>query len=376
MRERSAAVKYIDEYRDGESGKRLLQSLRTKVSGGPCLRFMEVCGTHTVSVFRSGIRSALPEQIKLLSGPGCPVCVTAQRDIDKSIELAARPNTVLVTYGDMIKVPGTRANLQVERAKGADIRVVYSPADALGICEANPDKNVVFFGIGFETTTPPIALVVKEALRRNLVNFFLLSVHKVMPPPLEALLQEGVVAIDGLLLPGHVSTIIGARPYDFIAEKYCVPAVISGFEPLDILQSIHMLVDQIHESRAGIEIQYSRVVKPEGNRLAQKAVVEVFEACDANWRGLGVIPLSGLKLRAKYDRFDAEQAFDLDVGYSRDPAGCSCGEILRGAISPLECKLFANGCTPDHPIGPCMVSSEGTCAAYYLYGEWQKTGVE
>ncbi len=365
-------MRHIDEYRDGQMGRKLLQSLHARVKDRRTLRFMEVCGTHTVSIFRSGLRSALPPQINLLSGPGCPVCVTAQQDIDKAVELARQPNTILVTYGDMVKVPGTRSNLQAERSKGADLRVVYSPSDALTIAQTFPTKKVVFLGIGFETTTPPIALVIKEAYRAKIDNLFVLSVHKVIPPPLKALLDSGEAAIDGFLLPGHVSAIIGSQPYRFLSSDYKLPAVISGFEPLDILQSIHMLIEQISNSRAEVEIQYRRVVREEGNVRAQEVVGEVFEPASVAWRGMGEIPASGLKLREPYSRFDAEKAFDLDVSYSREPAACSCGEMLRGVKSPYECKLFAKVCTPDHPAGPCMVSSEGTCSVYYQYGDWRK----
>lgn len=364
-------MRYIDEYRDGELGRKLLRSLRAKVQGSRAFRFMEVCGTHTVSILRSGLRSALPPQISLISGPGCPVCVTAQEDIDKAIELAQRPNTVLVAYGDMLKVPGTRSSLQVERARGADVRVVYSPSDALAIAQMLPAMKVVFLGVGFETTTPPIALVIKEAFRLDVENFFVLSAHKLIPPPLKALLDSGEVAIDGFLLPGHVSAIIGSQPYQFLPADYNLPAVVSGFEPLDILQGVHMLVQQILESRAEVEIQYRRIVRNEGNVVAQQAVNDVFEPDGVSWRGLGEIPESGLRLREAYSRFDADKAFDLDISYSREPSGCCCGEMLRGVKAPDECRLFAGSCTPDHPVGPCMVSSEGTCAAYYQYGEWR-----
>lgn len=363
-------MKFVDEFRDGQLARKLVQSLFAKVDGLPPLRFMEVCGTHTVSIFRSGLRSALPPQISLLSGPGCPVCVTAQKDIDKAIEVAGKPNMILVTFGDMLKVPGTRSNLQSERARGADVRIVYSPSDALTIAQQNPDKKVVFLGVGFETTIPTIALAVKAAKRQQLDNFFLLSFHKVIPPPLKALLDNGDTAIDGFLLPGHVSVIIGADVYSFLAAEYHVPSVITGFEPLDILQGIHMLVDQIGENRADVETQYRRLVTSEGNRIAQTAIVEVFQPSASVWRGIGEIPDSGLVLSPKYATFDAERVFDIDVSYSQEPAGCSCGEILRGVKAPYECKLFARVCTTDNPVGPCMVSSEGTCAAYYQYGDW------
>lgn len=366
-------MRYVDEYHEGQLAQRLLQRLRSRVEGRAALRFMEVCGTHTVSIFRSGLRSILPPEITPLPGPGCPVCVTAQKDIDKAIEVAGKPDTILVTFGDMLKVPGTRSSLQAERAKGADVRIVYSPADALTISREHLSKRVVFFGVGFETTSPTIALVVREARRRQIGNFFLLSVHKVMPPALKALLESGDTAIDGFILPGHVSAIIGDRPYSFLATRYHMPSVISGFQPLDILQSICMLVDQVVEGRAEVEIQYRRVVRSEGNPLAQEAIGEVFEPVDVAWRGLGEIPLSGLRLRDEYVSLDAERAFEIDVSYSREPAGCSCGSILRGVKQPYECGLFARACTPENPVGPCMVSFEGTCSAFYQYGEWRVT---
>ncbi|MBI4319844.1 MAG: hydrogenase formation protein HypD [Chloroflexi bacterium] len=374
-------MRFIDEYRDGELGQRLLRSLRASVEGRPALRFMEVCGTHTVSIFRSGLRPALPPEISLLSGPGCPVCVTPQRDIDKAIELAGRPEVVLVTFGDMLRVPGTRTSLETERARGAEVRIVYSPGDALGIAERQKSKKVVFFGVGFETTAPAVALVVREAQRRGLDNFFLLSVHKLIPPALRALLDgpccrdvarnvpTARTAIDGFILPGHVSAIIGADAYSFLGNDYRRPGVVTGFEPLDVLQGISMLVHMLADGRKGVAVQYRRAVTNEGNLVAQRVLAEVFEPVNATWRGLGEIPLSGLALRQEYADVDAERVFDIHVGYSSEPAGCSCGEMLRGVKQPYECGLFATACTPDHPIGPCMVSSEGTCAAYYQYGE-------
>ncbi|MBI2863600.1 MAG: hydrogenase formation protein HypD [Chloroflexi bacterium] len=367
-------MRYIDEFRDGDLARLLLRRLRAKTAGMATMRFMEVCGTHTVAIFRSGLRDALPPEISLLSGPGCPVCVTAQRDIDKAVELAGKPETILVTFGDMLKVPGTRSSLQVERAKGADVRVVYSPADALLIARQNPGKRVVFLGVGFETTTPAIALAIRAARQHGPDNFFVLALGKVMPPPLRALVDSGKGAIDGFLLPGHVSTIIGSLPYTFLAADYGMPSVISGFEPLDVLQSILMLVDQIGSSRAEVEIQYRRLVRPEGNPRAREVVADVFAPADAAWRGMGNIPQSGLELRAVYQQFNAEEAFDLDVSYSRDPAGCICGDMLRGIRQPYECNLFAKTCTPDNPVGPCMVSSEGTCAAFYQYGAREVRG--
>ncbi|MCL4458398.1 MAG: hydrogenase formation protein HypD [Chloroflexi bacterium] len=362
-------MRYLDEFQDRTLAQKIVTKIVQMTDRPLC--FMEVCGTHTVAIFRSGIRHLLPEMLTLLSGPGCPVCVTSQKDIDKAIALATEPGVILVTYGDMLKVPGTRSSLQQERARGADIRVVYSVSDALQIAADNPAKMIVFLGVGFETTVPNAALSVLEAQKRKIKNYLVLSIHKLIGPPLRALLEAGEVQLNGFILPGHVSTIIGARPYEFIASDYNVSGVITGFEPLDILQAIYMLVQQVRDGSSKIEIQYRRAVSWEGNRVAQMVIDEVFEPADATWRGLGVIPQSGLRLREKFAAFDADHVFAVETDFSREPAGCRCGEILRGVEIPSRCSLFATVCTPEQPVGPCMVSSEGTCSTYYQYARTQ-----
>ena len=360
-------MKYFDEYRDRRIAEKLITNIKNASTKE--VRLMEVCGTHTVSIFRSGIRNMLPANISLLSGPGCPVCVTANEDIDFAIEIAKQEDVILTTFGDMIKVPGSRSSLESERAKGSDIRLVYSSLDALEIARRNPEKKIVLLGIGFETTSPTIAGAVLTAESERPGNFFILTSHKVIPPAMKALLDAEDVRIDGFLCPGHVSTIIGSHPYEFIPKNYGVPCVIAGFEPLDILQSILMLVRQIESGDARVEIEYRRVVRPEGNVTALKVLEEVFEICDVPWRGLGVVPQSGMALREKYSQFDARSAFDIDVEPSIEPEGCLCGDILRGVKLPSDCGFFGRTCTPDNPVGPCMVSSEGTCAAYFKYGD-------
>ncbi|HEX2988826.1 MAG TPA: hydrogenase formation protein HypD [Chloroflexota bacterium] len=358
-------MKYLDEFRDSEMAARLVERIRRRPPIP--VNFMEVCGTHTVSIFRHGIRQLLPENVNLISGPGCPVCVTANGDIDWAIAAAKHPDTILTTFGDMLKVPGSYSSLQQVRAEGGDVRVVYSTLDALQIARSNPSKKVVFFGIGFETTAPTIACSVLEAEEAEINNYFVFSVHKVMPPPMKALVDSGEVRIDGFLCPGHVSTIIGSEPYRFLAEDYGVPCVIAGFEPLDVLQSIDMLLAQRVEGRAEVEIQYSRVVRPKGNPAALEALYRVFQPTDAEWRGLGTIPDSGLKVREEYARFDARRALQIDPGPTREHRACRCGEVLRGIIKPPECPLYGRACTPETPVGPCMVSSEGTCSTWFQF---------
>ncbi|MCK4776887.1 MAG: hydrogenase formation protein HypD, partial [Actinomycetia bacterium] len=295
-------------------------------------------------------------------------CVTANEEIDKAIALASIPNTILTTFGDMMKVPGSYSSLALEKAKGLDVRVCFSTLDALKLAEENPDKNVIFYGVGFETTAPTIALSIIEAKKRGLKNYFVLSVHKTVPLAMKALLSLGEIKLHGFLCPGHVSTIIGSDAYQPVVDEYHIPCVISGFEPIDILMGIYFLVKQIENNEAKVENRYKRAVKPEGNILAQKAMDEVFEPCDTEWRGIGVIPGTGLKIRAKYSNFDASTFLnDIELPPVVEPKGCSCGEVLRGVIFPYQCKLFGKACTPDNPIGPCMVSSEGSCAAYYRY---------
>jgi hydrogenase expression/formation protein HypD len=328
---------------------------------------MEVCGTHTVAIFRSGIKALLPDTIGLISGPGCPVCVTAPEDIDRAISICKEPRVIVVTFGDLMRVPGSESSLAQEKAVGADVRVVYASFEALELARRHRDHTVVMLGIGFETTVPTIAAAVRQAHQEGLDNFLVLSAHKLLPPALEALLAADEVHIDGFLCPGHVTTIIGTRPYEGVAHRYGKPCVVSGFEPVDILQSIYMLLDQLEEGRSVVEIQYRRAVQQEGNLRAQQLMGEVFEPTDGLWRGLGTIARSGLRLRAEYAAHAAETHFDLAVPPVQQVEGCRCGEVLRGVCTPLECALFRRRCTPTEPYGPCMVSSEGTCAAYYRY---------
>ncbi len=342
------------------------EKLGVKRSG---VNLMEVCGTHTVAVFKSGIKQILPSNVALLSGPGCPVCVTPADLIDKAIFLSRLKGITIATFGDMLRVPGSDSSLEKERSKGADVRVIYSGLDALEFAEKNPDKKIVLFAIGFETTSPGIACVVDQAHRKGVKNFFILSGHRLIPPAMKALLDGKEIKIDGFICPGHVSTIIGSQPYVFIARDYHIPCVVSGFEPLDVLQSVYMLLKQINDNEAKVEIEYRRCVRPEGNPFALKSVFKFFETVDSSWRGLGLIPQSGLKLKKRYACFDAEKEFDFTFCPRRTQKSkaCICAEVLRGVKSPPECSLFGRKCTPERPVGPCMVSSEGTCAAYYKY---------
>ena len=344
-----------------------IQSLMKSVNRP--LKLMEVCGTHTVEIFRHGIRSVIPDTITLLSGPGCPVCVTSIRDVDAAISIAKRPDTVLATFGDMMRVPGGRQSLTEARSEGADARVLYSPMDALKLARENGSKRVVFFATGFETTSPLIAGTVYAAARTGVKNFTILSSHKTVPLALKALLDSSDVRVDGFILPGHVSTIIGLAPYGFVATDYRKPAVVTGFDAEEIVAGIHMIVRQIAWNEAKVENAYPAVVKAEGNPRAVAVLNEVFEPADAYWRGIGVLPGTGLKLRVKYREFDAEARFHPETTGIAEPELCSCGDILRGVKVPTECPLFGTGCTPDDPVGPCMVSAEGSCAAYYKYGQ-------
>jgi len=309
----------------------------------------------------------LPEKINLISGPGCPVCVTPISEIDKAIELARIKDVIITTFGDMMKVPGTKSSLMLEKAKGADIRVVYSPVDSLDIAKKNKSKKVVFLGAGFETTAPLVASIVKKAKGENIINFFVLPCFKVIIPPMEALLNDKDLNLDGFICPGHVSAITGAKIYEQLVRKYKIPCVVMGFEPMDILTGIYMIIRQIINNKPRVEIQYSRAVKYTGNTNAQKILMEVFKETDSNWRGIGLIPKSGLAFSDEYAEFDAAKKFTFDISYSKEPAGCRCGDVLKGKCIPFDCKLFAKKCTPENPAGACMVSSEGTCAAYYKY---------
>ena len=358
-------LKHIDEYRDSELSKSLLQKIKTISKKD--VRLMEVCGTHTVSIFRSGIRSVLPQTISLLSGPGCPVCVTDQAEIDAFIELARIDDVIITTFGDLMRVPGTQSSLQQESAAGRDIRVVYSTFDALEIAKKNPDQHVVFLGIGFETTAPTIAASILSAARMDVKNFSVISAHKLVPPALEALMAAEGVLIDGFILPGHVSVIIGLKAYQPFFDKYQIPCVVAGFEPTDILHAISMLIEMLESNSPDLDNAYPRVVTVDGNTKAQQILDEIFEPADACWRGIGVIPQSGLKIRERYAAHDAEKLFNIEVPDAKTPKGCACGEVLIGTKIPPECALYKKACTPMDPVGPCMVSTEGTCAAYYKY---------
>jgi hydrogenase expression/formation protein HypD len=359
-------VRYVTEFRNSEVAQGLIARIN-RISKHSA-RFMEFCGGHTVAIFRYGIRQVLPKTIEMVSGPGCPVCVTATTDIDKSIALAQIPGVIITTFGDMLKVPGSRSSLQKARAGTADVRMVYSPLDALKIAIENPEKSVAFLGIGFETTAPGVAASVLQAEEQNIRNYYVLSQHKLSPPAIRAILNAGEVKLSGLICPGHVSAITGSHVWEFIAKDFGIPCVVSGFEPLDILQCIDMLTNQVENKESKVEIAYRRSVTREGNTHAQKLMDNVFEPCQANWRGIGVIPGSGLKLRKLYKHHDAEVKFDIKVAPSIEPKGCLCGEVLRGVKIPLDCSLFRKVCTPESPVGPCMVSSEGSCSAYFLYG--------
>ncbi|MDA3904470.1 MAG: hydrogenase formation protein HypD [Bacteroidales bacterium] len=359
-------MKYIDEYRSPELVNCLLSLI--KQTSTKEINLMEVCGGHTMAIHKFGIVDMLPKNIHLLSGPGCPVCVTDKKYIDQCIAYSRMQNTIITTYGDLIRVPGSSSSLEKEGAKGADIRMVYSTTDALEIAKANPQKKVIFLGIGFETTAPGSAVCIQQAFQENISNFYLFSAHKIMPPALK-LLADGEIRIDGFICPGHVSTITGSKIYETLADENSISCVVCGFEPLDILQSIYMLVKQIEKNETRVEIQYTRAVQPEGNILAQKILMDVFEVRDDWWRGFGIIPSSGLKIRDKYKQIDAETEFDVDVEETILDIGCICGEILKGLKSPNECLLFGEACNPSNPAGACMVSNEGSCHAFYKYGK-------
>lgn len=348
--------------------KTLVQSIRELAERiGHEVRFMEVCGTHTMVAFRTGLRQLLPPAVRLISGPGCPVCVTDTSYLDAAIELCRSPGVMVATFGDLLRVPGSESSLERERAAGANVRIVYSPSDALVLARECPTQRVVFLGVGFETTAPTVAWAVFRAARDGLRNFSVLCAHKTMPQAMEALLKDHEVKIDGFICPGHVSVVTGAGMYRFICERYRIPCVVSGFEAWDMLKSISMLLTQVAGGRAEVEIEYSRSVTEIGNVAAQQLMREVFVECDADWRGIGMIPGSGLQIREEYGEYDAASVFKIRFAPARVNPACRCGDVLRGAVTPLECKLFGRTCTPIEPFGPCMVSGEGTCAAYYKY---------
>ena len=360
-------MRFIDEFRDAGLARKLADKI-ARVSTRPA-RLMEFCGGHTVAIMRNGIRQLLPPTIEMLSGPGCPVCVTSNSDIDHAIALAGLPDVIITTFGDMLRVPGSYSSLQKARAEGGDIRIVYSTQDALQIARDNPQQSIIFIGVGFETTAPTIAMAVVQAEKEDLHNFHVLCRLKTTPPAMRALLDIGEVKLNGIICPGHVTTVIGTGPYQAYARDYDVACVVAGFEPVDILQAVEMLVQQIERGEPRVEIAYTRGVRPEGNSKALELMSKVFDTTGASWRGIGEIPGSGLKLKAEYACFDAGRAFDIALPPAREAPGCRCGEVLRGVIRPTDCKLFRKACSPENPIGPCMVSSEGSCAAYYEYGE-------
>lgn len=362
-------MNYMDEFRDRRVVLGLAERIRRMTAGrSEPMTFMEICGTHTMAIYQYGIRRLLPREVRLISGPGCPVCVTPNGYMDKAVAYSRLPGTIIATFGDMVRVPGSSSSLMEERAKGADVRIVYSPLDAVALAARNPDKRVVFLGVGFETTAPTIAGSILAAHARGVENYFVLAAHKTIPIPMQVLSADPELRIDGYICPAHVSAIIGANAYRFLASEQHVPCVVTGFEPNDVMQGVEMLVRQVVEGRSEVEIEYSRIVKWEGNRKAQEVLAEVFTPFDAQWRGIGVIPGSGLEINAKYAAFDAEKVIPADVEELREHKGCMCGEILKGKVTPFECPLFAGACTPEAPVGACMVSSEGTCAAAYKYG--------
>ena len=334
---------------------------------GRDVRLMEVCGTHTMAAFRAGLRHLLPEGVRLLSGPGCPVCVTGAGYIDAAVELARRPGVVVATFGDLVRVPGSATSLEEERARGGAVRAVYSPMDALEMARAQSGAQVVFLGVGFETTVPVVAWTIRKAREDGVSNYSVLCAHKTMPRAMETLVRDPELRIDGFLCPGHVSVVTGSRIYEPIAADCARPCVVAGFEPDDILESIEMLLRQIVEGRSEVEIQYARAVDRDGNRAAQALIDEVFEPADDEWRGLGTIPGSGLRIRGRFAAQDAVRSLGVNIPHGTTHPLCRCGEVLRGRTSPIECRLFATVCTPLRPYGACMVSSEGTCAAWYKY---------
>jgi hydrogenase expression/formation protein HypD len=366
-------MKFIDEFRDPALARRLVTQIRREVTAHPEIRpvrLMEFCGGHTHAIFHFGLRQMLEGDVEMRSGPGCPVCVTASRDLDTAMALAGvQPDVILTTFGDMVRVPGSRGTLQEIRAGGADVRIVYSPLDALAIARANPDRQVVFLGVGFETTAPGIAAAVLQAEKEAIPNFSVLSLHKLTPPAMRAILDAGEVSLDGIIGPGHVSAVIGSDAWAFLPQEYGMPCAVSGFEPLDLLGAIAALVHAAAEKVPGVFNTYARSVNPQGNPVALRLLDQVFDVGPAAWRGFGDIPASGLNFNATYAHLDAAQRFPVEVEATPEPRGCRCGEVLRGVIEPDACGLFRRVCSPRNPIGPCMVSAEGACAAYYKYGE-------
>ena len=372
-------MKYVEEFRDPKAAKGVLAAIAQVTDEIGATRekpvhIMEICGGHTHAIFRYGLDKLTPEGIEFIHGPGCPVCVLPMSRVDECVELAERPEVIFTTFGDAMRVPGTRKSLMQAKADGADIRMVYSPLDALELARRHPGREVVFFGLGFETTTPSTALSIQQAAAEGLTNFTVFCNHITVPPPIKALLDDPHMVLDGFVGPGHVSTVIGIHPYDFIARDYGKPIVVAGFEPLDLLQSVLMVLEQIRDGRAEVQNQYARIVPDHGNPVSIAAIDDVYEARPSfEWRGLGEIDASGLRIRPKYAAFDAEEKFRIGYGGGQvrsvqEPDGCACGQVMTGRIKPVACPQFGTGCTPEMPLGALMVSSEGACAAYYQYG--------
>ncbi len=369
-------MRFVDEFRDGELGRAVAAQILDVVEPGRHYKVMEVCGGHTHSIYRYGVDDLLPENVELVHGPGCPVCVIPMGRVDDGIAIARQPGVIFTCFGDMLRVPGSEGTLLDAKAQGADVRMVYSPLDALRIARAEPDRQVVFFAIGFETTAPSTALTLMRARAEGLENFSCMCNHVTIVPPLRALLESPDLRLDGFIGPGHVSTVVGARPFEFIPADYGRPVVIAGFEPLDILQAIHMILSQLREGRCEVENQYTRVVPYDGNAAALRAMSEVFALRPHfEWRGLGFISQSALRLSDAFAAFDAERRYAVPGVRVADPKACQCGEVLKGVIKPWECKVFGTACTPEHAIGTCMVSPEGACAAYYQYGRFARERV-
>jgi len=369
-------VKYVDEFRSGTLARKLAREIEELVEPGRATRVMEVCGGHTHAIVKHGIEDLVPAEVDFVHGPGCPVCVIPMGRVDDAIALAELPGVIFATFGDMLRVPGGRGSLLEAKARGADVRMVYSPLDALELARGNADHEVVFFAIGFETTAPATAITLLRARAERIRNFSAFCNHVTIAPPLRAILDSPGLALDAFIAPGHVSTVIGTRPYDFIARDYGRPVVVSAFEPLDIMQSVVMILRQVREGRCEVENQYTRVVRRDGNPRALAAIAETMELRDAfEWRGLGWIPESALRIRSEFADWDAEARFALPGDRVEDPKACQCGEVLIGAIKPWECGVFGTACTPERPIGTCMVSSEGACAAYYAYGRLERRRV-
>ena len=366
-------MRFVDEFRDAELGRALAGEILAAVEPGRHYKLMEVCGGHTHSIYKYGLDDLLPANVELVHGPGCPVCVIPMGRVDDGIALAHEPGVIFTCFGDMLRIPGSAGSLLDAKAEGADIRMVYSPLDALRIAKANPDRQVVFYAIGFETTAPSTALTLRRAKAEGVLNFSVMCSHVTIVPPLRALLDSPDLRLDGFIGPGHVSTVVGARPFEFIPREYRKPIVVAGFEPLDVLHAVHMILRQLREGRCEVENQYTRVVPYEGNLRALEVMAEVFELRPHfEWRGMGFISQSGLKLSEAYADFDAERRYSVPGVRVADPKACQCGEVLKGVIKPFECKVFGSACTPERPIGTCMVSSEGACAAYYNYGRFAR----